>query len=251
MNWPNITKKNILLFAGYIIFLSLASFVLETKYSIIIMVILFVIIIILLCYTIKISSENSIMSRYMGVVLSKVLILDIIFIFLLTFLLVKGLIPDYFSSIYILLGSIFVFSIDLYFKNSLNMEKEQKKKIRVALLIEQAIRLNLFDAKLILEKIEGNIFVSLYPLQESFEFSPYILDVDFDEVYVLNILRIKNGVSMTNEVIYHREKLLETVDHPKKDKNIKKSIDMSNKTIIKGCEMLIEVSNKLLDIKHD
>jgi hypothetical protein len=155
--------------------------------------------------------DNSFFSNYINYITASMFIIAVIIAIILTFLLFKGILPNYLNSIYILLGALMVFSIDMILNKKLNKEKENKKKIRISFVLRSNFATNIWicnkNLSLLSNDIEERDLELLnMGLFEIISFS--ILEVDFSPNFVEGIFIIKDFTYEINKLIKERELLL-------------------------------------------
>jgi len=152
--------------------------------------------------------KNRVVTNYFGKVAQSIFFISFICIIILTVLLGFRWIPDYFSSIYILLGSIIVAVLGLYLDNKLNAEKEQRKLKRIILALNATIKENKNTAKEYLPDIQP-VRLKLNGLKIGFwdTFNSSIIEVDLDPIILNNLLIIKELTLEINPLIIKQNKV--------------------------------------------
>lgn len=131
---------------------------------------------------------------------------------ILTVLLGIQWIPNYFNSIYILLGSIMVAVIGLYLNSRLVKEKEARKVKRIIYLVNDAIRSNKGNSEDILNHLSSNktIELDIYLKKGYWDIlDSNIVDLDIDPEIVRDLLLIKELTLNINSLIGERKQILD------------------------------------------
>lgn len=119
----------------------------------------------------------------------------------LTILLVENKIPNYLNSIYILLGAIMVFSIDMLLNRKIEHEKDEKLKSRVFSVINYMLAINEVNLEKNQEILDKNIFgKSLEFLNPSFwdVLTENILHIDIEKNLLKRLFLIKEHMVRIN-----------------------------------------------------
>jgi len=131
---------------------------------------------------------------------------------ILTVLLVIQWIPNYFNSIYILLGSIMVAVIGLYLNSRLEKEKEARKVRRIIYLVNDAIKSNKGSSENIINQLSSNKAIELdINLKKGYWsiLDSNIVDLNIDPEIVRDLLLIKELTLDINSLIGERMQILD------------------------------------------
>jgi hypothetical protein len=150
-------------------------------------------------------------SRNFEKTMNTIFLIAVILATILTILLAVKWIPNYFNSIYILLGSIMVAAIGFYLNSRLENEKEDRKKKRVVYVVNDTIQLNKKIAEKLLDDLRRYGDKKLdYTLKKGFWdiFSANIIDIDLDPELVKKLVTIKELTYEINELTKNRNDYL-------------------------------------------
>ena len=224
-----------------------------TTVGIVIMMILLSTLLFLFSWLIYIILKSRLVTNYFGKVTQSIFFISLICIFILTTLLGLRWIQDYFSSIYILLGSIIVTVLGLYLDNKLDVEKEQRKLKRIILALNATIKENKNAANEHLHDIE-KVRVNLKILKIGFwdTFNSSIIEVDLDPIILKDLLSIKELTLEINQMIIKQNKLASKEDlydshapHMYELFKIQEGLKEKLNSLIQDSEKYLEKADKL------
>lgn len=199
---------------GLIFIISAIIFAIYVYLNSISLNILLAILFILLILTIAISLKFKLLSENYDRIIFTIFSFALILTAYLTLLLIDNKIPYYLNSLYILLGAIMVFSIDMLLNRKLDEEKDEKRKNRIIRVIMSMVKLNELNMNNNLKILEeGSLKTKLKPINLNFWdiFIQNILYTDIDDEFLNRLFFLKEVTPILNKGINCYNKYVDNI----------------------------------------